>query len=77
MAKAKTAETKPGPIQRLRTFLSDVKAELDKVTWPSKDDLKMSTKVTMYMLGIMAAVIFGFDKFFEIAVFTLLQMTTT
>ena len=26
MAKAKTAETKPGPIQRLRTFLSDVKA---------------------------------------------------
>ncbi len=71
---ATMSDAKQGPIERIRTFIDEVRVELGKVTWPTTDDLKVSTKVTLYMLLIMAAVIFGFDKVFQIAVVLLLGM---
>lgn len=76
MAKTVAVEEKPGIIDRVWGFGTDVVAELKKVSWPSLEDLKLSTKVTLYMLGIMAIVTFIFDKVFEIGIFTLLNLVS-
>ena len=67
---------KAGPIQRLRTFYSEVTTELGKVTWPSWDDLRVSTHVTMLMLLIMAVIIFGYDQVFQRVVILLLKLAS-
>jgi len=51
-----------------------VQVELGKVTWPSREDLKVSTKVSMMRLGIMAGIIFVFDVFFGQVVVWLLNL---
>jgi len=75
MAKQATAtEPRPNPIQRLTDFINEVRQEMDKVTWPTWDDLKVSTKVCMFMLLGMAAIIYGFDFVFNVIIMNLLQM---
>lgn len=71
---ATATEQKPGVVARVQTFYHDVTAEMHKVTWPTLDDLKVSTKVTMFLLLAMAAVIFLFDKVFEQFVLLLLSI---
>ncbi len=57
---------------KAKNFLLDVKTELEKVTWPTVDDLKVSTKITMILLCIMAIIIFAFDvSFAQIMLFIL------
>jgi preprotein translocase subunit SecE len=34
-------------IDKIKTFLVDTKNELKKVTWPTKDELKESTRVVI------------------------------
>jgi len=70
---ATVTEQRPGVITRVQTFYNEVMAEMSKVTWPSLDDLKVSTKVTMFLLLAMASVIFVFDKVFEQFVLILLS----
>lgn len=70
---ATVSEAKPGLITRIQTFYGEVMVEMNKVTWPSLDDLKVSTKVTMFLLLAMAAVIFVFDKVFELFMLILLS----
>ncbi len=67
---------KRGPITRLRIFLDEVKKEMAKVTWPTLDELKVSTKVTMIMLLLMAAIILGFDLVFNQFITLLLKVAT-
>lgn len=68
MAKQGTVtERKPGIFQRMQNFYNEVRLELEKVTWPSRNDLMVSTKVTMYLLGIMAVVLFAYDQVFQTA----------
>lgn len=76
MAKSVAVEEKPGIIDRIWGFITEVLVELKKVSWPSLEDLKLSTKVTLYMLAIMAIVTFVFDKVFEISIFTLLKLVS-
>jgi len=77
MAKTVTAvEEKTGIVDRVWGFGAEVVAELKKVSWPSLDDLKLSTKVTLYMLAIMAIITFVFDKVFEIAIVALLKLVS-
>lgn len=76
MAKTSVAEEKPGLWERLTGFKSDVVGELKKVSWPTLEDLKISTKVTMYMLVIMGIIMFVFDKIFEISIFALLNIAS-
>ena len=56
---ATVVEKKPGLIQRWQTFIAEVKEEMSKVTWPSFEDLKVMTKVTMMMLVIMVDFMHG------------------
>lgn len=70
-----TTEAKLNPIQRLRTFILEIQAEMQKVTWPSKEDLQVSTKVVCMLLLIMSVLTFFADRIFAFVVFTLLSLT--
>lgn len=59
---------------RTRTFFVEVWTELGKVTWPTREDLKVSTKVTMLMLCIMAAIVFAFDLTFARVMLAILSL---
>jgi preprotein translocase subunit SecE len=51
--------------KRLGNFLKDVRAELKKVTWPSKNEVVNTTVVV-----IAATVFFGFYLFFMDVIFS-------
>jgi len=51
--------------RKLGNFLKDVKAELKKVTWPSKNEVTSTTIVV-----IAATVFFGFYLFFMDVIFS-------
>jgi len=70
---AVATENKQGVVARVRTFFEEVASELKKVTWPTMDDLKVSTKVTLFLLGVMALIVLFYDKAFEFVVLQLLQ----
>jgi preprotein translocase SecE subunit len=72
---ATVTEQKPGLIVRIQGFYAEVMMEMGKVTWPTLDDLKVSTKVTMFLLLAMAGVVFVFDKVFEQFVLLLLAIS--
>lgn len=61
---------------KVKNFFLEVKSELEKVTWPTVDDLKVSTKVTMILLGIMACIIFVFDLFFAQIMYLILGLVS-
>ena len=61
-------------MQKAKAFLQETRVELGKVTWPTVDDLKVSTKVTMILLAIMSGVIFVYDKVFGLVVIMLLKL---
>ena len=46
-----------GTIDRIRTFLSEVKSETKKVTWPKRDELKASTVVVLVAVLIITVFI--------------------
>lgn len=71
-----TAEAGPGFIQRIQTFFEDIINELKKVTWPTREDLMASTKVTLYLLLIMGIVTFVFDRVSAFAVMLILNFAS-
>lgn len=75
MAKQATAalEPKPSVFARVRQFYDDVRSEMGKVTWPTKDELKSSTSVVLVLLGIVVAIVYFFDVVFQYGVMGLLR----
>ena len=66
-------EEKPGLFKRVQTFYEEVMAELKKVTWPTREDLKASTKVTLFLIAILAILIYSFDQVLIVLVSFLLR----
>lgn len=72
-AKAKSE----GVVSRIRTFFDEVYVEMTKkVTWPTKEDLKAQTHVTLILLVVLAVIIFVYDKIFEVIILSLLNLVT-
>ena len=46
-----------------RQYLSEVRAELRKVAWPSRREVINSTIVVLIAVTVMTSLIFGFDYF--------------
>lgn len=44
------------------TFLTEVKAEMKKVSWPTKSEVTASTNVVLIAVGIVAVWIFAADQ---------------
>ena len=73
---ATQAETKPGLIKSVRNFLEEVYTEMQKVTWPTREDLKASTQVTLILLGVIAVIIFAYDQAFQAVILALLSLAS-
>lgn len=62
---AKAAEKQSLPVKwwkKTVEFLGEVKAELSKVAWPSRDEAVSSTWVVLGAVAVVAAWIFVVDK---------------
>jgi preprotein translocase subunit SecE len=60
-----TAAEKPNPWNRLRNYLHEVRVEIDKVTWPTRDDLKAHTVVVLWFLVILGIIVGAMDWSFQ------------
>ena len=58
---------------RLLTFLHEVRQELRKVNWPSREQMVIFTIVTLITTTVLTMVIFGLDVAMKEAVLTLLE----
>jgi preprotein translocase subunit SecE len=67
--------TRPPWYRRLLTFLHEVRQELKKVSWPSREQLLAFTAVTLVVATTLTLVVFGLDIAMKEAVFALLQRT--
>ena len=59
---------------RFRTYLHEVRMELRKVTWPTREQMIAFTTVTVITSVALTFVIFGFDIGAKRAVFWLLEL---
>ena len=66
--------SKPGFFDRISEFYQDVKVEMSKVTWPSKEDLKASTVIVLMVLAMFGIVIGVFDTVFQFVMFRILSL---
>lgn len=48
--------------EKIKTFLAETRNELKKVTWPTKDELKESTRVVIVASLLMTAFIGVIDQ---------------
>ena len=51
-------------VQRTTEFLKEVRVEMPKVSWPSRQELRSATLVVIVMALIMAAIVYIFDKIY-------------
>jgi preprotein translocase subunit SecE len=47
--------------EKIVTFFTDVKKEMGKVTWPTKEELKESTTIVIVVCLIIAALTYAAD----------------
>ncbi len=54
-----------GTVKKVSTFIKGVRAELKKVSWPTKKELTRHTIVVLITCGIMAFLVWVFDLAFR------------
>jgi preprotein translocase subunit SecE len=70
---SRTTAVKPeNPLVR---YFKDTRAELAKVTWPTREEGFRLTTVVLIVTTISAIVLFGVDSIFSLIVALLLQIT--
>ena len=57
-------QKKPSIFARIGKWLKDMKSELKKVVWPSKEDTKTNTIVVLVTVAIAAVVMIALDAIF-------------
>lgn len=55
-------DKKPGLFRRLRNYLSDVRSEMHRVVWPSKEELKSYSIAIIVMLVVFGVIIWLVDS---------------
>jgi preprotein translocase subunit SecE len=48
--------------KKLATYLQDVKVEMAKVSWPSREELVESTTIVIILSLVLAVFVFGVDQ---------------
>ena len=67
-------EVKPGPLQAITDYIRDVRVEMSKVTWPTRDELRESTIVVIVMVLIMTVFIGIVDRVLSAAFEALVRL---
>ena len=52
--------------KKISKFLQDVKQEMSKVSWPTREELKGTTIVVIVITLILSLFIFGVDKMLQV-----------
>lgn len=60
-------------MNKIFTFLNEVKTELKKVTWPTRDELIGSTIIVCILVVIFAIILGGMDAIFSTLIRQLIQ----
>ena len=47
-------EARPGPLPSLREYVKDVRVEMSKVSWPTREELRRHTTVVVVMVAMVA-----------------------
>ncbi len=63
-AARQVARRGPSPVERATRYLREVRAELNRVTWPSRQELIASTVVVLVVVTVMAAYLGAWDALF-------------
>ena len=70
-----TRTTVVKPDNPLVRYFKDTRAELAKVTWPTREEGIRLTTVVLIVTTIAAIVLFGIDTIFSLIIALLLQLT--
>ncbi len=70
-----TRTTAVKPENPLVRYFKDTRAELAKVTWPTREEGIRLTSVVLVVTTIAAIVLFGIDTIFSLIIALLLQVT--
>ena len=73
MSRSASAKTKSD--NAVVRYLKDTRAEVAKVTWPTREEGIRLTWVVMVVTTISAVVLFGVDSFFSLVIAFLLRAT--
>ena len=77
-AKAVTAvkkdDTKPGFFKRIGKWFREMKSELKKVIWPTRQQLTKNSLISVGVMVVAAVVIWGFDELAQMLVRALITL---
>lgn len=62
--------------QRIRKYLREVRSELKKVNWPTREELTTYTIVVFAMTTVLTLLVFGMDWVFNQVIINLLEAIT-
>ncbi len=74
VAAVKREEGKPSFLKRVAKWWREMRSELKKVVWPTPKQILNNTGVALFMMGVAAIVIWGFDGIAEMGVKTLIRL---
>ena len=57
MASVKQVKKKPGLIRKISTFFREVRVEMKKVIWPTREEITKYTAVVLFMIAVLGAFI--------------------
>ena len=76
--RAETTSEKPevrtGPVQSLTDYVKDVRVEMSKVSWPTREELRESTLVVIIMVFLMMVFIGVIDRVLSLGFEALVKM---
>ena len=70
----KKDDTKPGFFQRIGKWFREMKSELKKVIWPTRQQLTMNSLISVGVMVVAAVVIWGFDELAQMLVRALITL---
>lgn len=53
-------------MEKIKAFLLDVKKEMNKVSWPTQEELRDNTIVVIVFSLILSAFIYGVDRIYSV-----------
>ena len=66
------AGRRAGPVERISQFLRDIRAELKRVSWPTANEVKNTTIITLVAVVFFAIYLFAVDRIWS---FLLVQLS--
>ena len=70
----KKDDTKPGFFQRIGKWFREMKSELKKVIWPTRQQLTKNSLISVGVMVVAAVVIWGFDELAQMLVRALITL---